>query len=190
MYADHVPQLRAHGEATPQGLADLITFALLTIRQPFTRMPEQFREVRKHGAEAACLFGWKQPGYEYAHEHSASMQARLRETTGAEEAIEVINDVPGLGIVKSAFVAQMLGHDVACFDSRNAVKLKLGPRPFRPRKDDRSLAWRRRQIVSYVHMTRESGGAEFWWNDWCERVGRDNGMPAIKISAIHLEVLQ
>lgn len=185
MYANHVPLLSDHGR-TGDGVADLVTFALLSIRQPFTLIPRQFRDVRKRGAKSQWLFGFKLPGYIYVKAHGAILASDLNSTPDAVDAIEILTRVPGLGIVKAAFVAQMLGYDVACFDSRNAKVLGLGSRPFRT--DGKPPL--RRRVVSYVAMTRDTGGAEYWWDNWCERVAVDRGRTPMQISAMHLEVLK
>ena len=84
-------------------------------------------------------------------------------------AIDALTSVNGLGIVKPAFVVQMCGLDVACLDSHNLTRLGLSQSHFKLSKTV-SHATKRKKIAEYVEYTRETGGAEYWWNTWCNYV--------------------
>lgn len=191
MYSDHVPLLTRHGQ-TARGLADLATFVLLTIRQQFPRVPDEMKDVRKTGENSRALFAWKLEGYRDLHKPAwEGVAARVLATRKADYAIETLmGAVHGLGIVKAAFVAQMLGHPVACLDSRNLVRLGLSKRAFRAwRGDGYSARAIGRKVTAYVATCERAGGASFLWDAWCTEVGRDYGSTAQQISAMHLAAI-
>lgn len=104
------------------------------------------------------------------------------------------SEVPGLGIVKSAFVAQMLGHNVACFDSRNLDTLEWGGRPFREFKRIGGKCvvkreTRERRIAEYVKMTIETGGAAHWWDHWCNGIAPSMGLTGDDVSRLHHTII-
>lgn len=194
MYRQDMPKLRDHALASPKGLTDLIVFVLLTIQQPFHRMAEQFEDVRTKGASSRYLFGGKRAGYEYAHDHAAVIFAavtkavEVRDTVGC---IDVLTNVPGLGIVKAAFVAQCIGLGVACLDTHNLRRLGLPETALRfPKK--LLPASRRGRIERYVALCKDTGGASYWWNSWCKFVAGRRNSPlktAKDVSAFHVLAL-
>src|SRR5690606_15935640 len=93
-------------------------------------------DVRKHGLDSACLWGWKRPALKWICEAAEPIYSSVRALDDPETTVELVAELstlPGLALVKGAFVAQMLGHDVACFDTRNldALGYSAGSRPFR-----------------------------------------------------------
>lgn len=191
MYANHVPLLAAHGKASPSGLADLCTFALLSIRQPFSRVPKAMANVRRVGEASGHLWGWKLAGYQAAHGNAGhKLFNELANTRYAYNAvISIVSAIPGLGLVKGGFVAQMLGYDVGCIDSRNAARLGFAPRVWR--SDGLSCDRLVKRSQDYVDACCELGGAETLWNDWCADYARQQGMfySADDISQMHLNAI-
>ena len=211
MYAQHVPLIRAHALASPSGLADVLAFVVVTIRVPFGRVPQQMRELKQSGESASCLWGNKRAAYRAIVENHKALHAALTvlDYTGdalgnpgwvACEAIdEIVCAVPGLNIVKAAFVAQMLGHNVACFDSRNLEVLgyDTGTQPFKANlqrgPDGRPTLKREtrlRRIGDYVEATRESGGSEYWWDYWCGGIAPALGIDANQVSQWHWDCVR
>lgn len=194
MYERDMPLIRDHALASPQGLADVITFVILTIRQPFQQMQRQMAQVRADGADAKPLFGHKRAGYEYAQEHKRVLHAAIVEAVKAGDpvgAIDVLTNVPGLGIVKAAFVAQCCGLEVACLDSHNLTRLGL---PVDALKMAKGLKRETRlaKITKYVALCAETGGSRYWWDSWCEYVAGRRGSPlktGDAVSAFHATAL-
>jgi hypothetical protein len=188
MFARDVPQIVDHA-SNPDGLADVIMFAVLSIQQPFRSLPRQMADVRRKGRDSAYLWGWKRDTFDYVQEHKGELFARLRDAWDAEDAIDILTDVPGLGLVKAGFVAQMLGYDVACLDTRNLIDLGLPLTAFKFDKAGiKKPETRRRKIADYVKFCRDTGGSEHWWNHWC--AGLANVVEtADQISRAHVDVI-
>jgi hypothetical protein len=194
MYITDMPRIRAHALACPQGLTDVITFVLLTIQQPFQHMAMQFADVRQHGEASRFLFGTKRAGYRYAVEHAEVLFAAIKTAVEVQDvvgAIDVLTNVPNLGVVKAAFVAQCVGLDVACLDRHNLARLGMPetalkfPKKLKPET-------RREKITRYVDMCRTSGGPAYWWDSWCAHVAGRRKSPlktAKEVSAFHVAAL-
>lgn len=194
MYARDMAKVRKHGLASPDGLVDVITFALLTIQQPLQTVERQFADVAKRGAHSVYLFGAKRGGFVYACEHKAALYAAVTQAASAASpvaAIEALCAVPCLGMVKAAFVAQLLGLEVACLDRHNLARLGLREDAFRlPKKA--LPATRRAKIAAYVDACAASGGSRYWWDSWCTHVAGRRGSPlktAAAVSAYHWQCM-
>lgn len=189
-----MPRIAAHGLGSPEGLTDVITFVLLTIQQPFQHVARQFADVKEKGAASVYLFGAKRDGYRYAVEHAAVLHAAVRKAVAVSDtvgAIDVLSNVPGLGIVKAAFVAQLCGLDVACLDVHNLRSLGLPETALRFNKKLKADT-RRAKIADYVALTIQTGGARYWWDAWCYYVAGRRNSPlktGADVSAFHAAAL-
>lgn len=172
MYDRDMPIMRDHALSSPQGLVDVITFVLCTIQQPLQNVANQMVDIREHGAASKFLFGSKRDGYRYAVDHADVLHAAVVKAVDVNDtigAIDVLTNIPSLGLVKASFVAQIVGLDVACLDTHNLRRLGYAESAFKfPKGVKRET--KRAKIVNYVNVCRETGGARYWWNTWCEYV--------------------
>lgn len=187
MYADHVPVIAKRAMRSPQALADTAMFAIVTARVQFMRVPAMMRELRERGAAASCLWGWKRDSYLWLREHKEAFWADVTAASDGCACIEALLAMPGLGLVKSGFVAQMLGHNVACMDTRNIAVLGIKPRDVYIHKAAPE-ATRRDRVFGYVELTQRTGDAEYWWDTWCTQMALDTGRTPDAISAMHVRL--
>jgi hypothetical protein len=176
MYARDCNAIADHAIASPHGLFDVIEFTLCTIQMGLSTVKQQRRDIAARGADSAFLFGSKRDGWRYARDNIASLWGEaiaLREcgTNDAEtvtDAVLLFMRVPGLGMVKASFVAQMLGFNVACLDTHNLRRLGL---PVSAMKISATLKpdTMRRKVSAYVALCQQEG-AEYWWDTWCNYV--------------------
>jgi hypothetical protein len=195
MYDRDMPRMRAHALASPEGLTDVIAFVLCTIQQPLQSVKNQLADIRVNGVDSKYLFGSKRAGYAYAQQHASVLHAAIVAAVASDDvvgAIDVLTNVPSLGIVKAAFVAQICGLDVACIDTHNLRVLNLPETAFRLAKSVKPET-RRAKIAHYVQVTRETGGARHWWETWCAFVAgsrHNRSLPtADAVSAFHVDCL-
>lgn len=94
-------------------------------------------------------------------------------------------EVPGLGIVKSAFVLQLMGFDVACLDSRNIKREGRNPRAFRTDGNDPHML--RPKVARYLDET--YGKAETYWDAWCRDVAEAYHLTPEAVSELHLSIV-
>lgn len=198
MYDRDATAIARHALASPKGLHDVITFTLCTIQQPLQNVHAQRMDIASVGAESRFLFSSKRKGYTWSEEHSAYlwrvMHDILKRPDNAERKADLIQhfmQVSGLGMVKAAFVVQMIGGGTACLDTHNlkalgmseaAVKIAKGLKPETARA----------KVLAYVKLCDETGGAAYWWDRWCNYVAGRRGSPlktGDEVSAYHVRAV-
>lgn len=185
MYVYHVPRIAAAMRQDRATFERGVMFAILSARVQFPRVPLQCAELAKQKHKARCLWGWKADAYAYLTANAPQLWRDTLAAPSTEEALFVLTRIPGLGIVKAAFVLQMLGHDVACLDVRNIQREGRHPRAYRSDGQiGKSSAAFRRKIARYVADT--AGRAQELWDTWCIEVAKDYGDTAMRISEAHL----
>jgi len=202
MYYRDMPKMRDHGLASPEGFVDIVAFVLATIRQPFQRVNLAMADIRANGENAASLFGSKRDGYRYAVAHAHVLLAGMRaaiETDDVVGAVDMLTNIPGLGVVKASFVAQIFGLEVACLDSHNLDRLGLAESAFKLAKSVKPET-KRAKIAAYVEACRAGAPASqrktfaaYWWDSWCEYVAGNRANKALAtgdaVSAFHYDCL-
>lgn len=188
MYQNHVPYIAGAMQADPNAFARGAIFAILSIQQQLVTVPKACADVERNADQSRFLFGHKAGAYRYITAHKAQLHASVCAAQSPEETIVELCKVPGLGIVKAAFIAQLMGHDVACLDTRNIQRDGLNPRAFRSdgekRKTTRAFV---RKITRYVRDTQ--GRAQELWDTWCIDVATSYGLTPMLISKIHLDCI-
>lgn len=197
-YERDVKTLSELGLGSDAGFVAVCAMAILSIRQPFRTVKRQMLHVKSNGFASGYLWGHKAAGLAYVTEHASRLRTELlqvavpglRDETSAEQALEILTEVPMLGLAKAGFVAQMLGFDVGCIDSRNAGEFGLGRAASRFDKTDAEHV-RLNRISRYVTLCRSLGGARFLWNNWCEGIARDEFFrTADFVSAYHVDCVR
>lgn len=192
-----MPKIKAYALASSEGLSDVVLFALLTIQQPFHRMAAQFNNVKAFGETSPYLFGAKRKGFAWLQEnreflYRVTLDILAREDGEHRKAdlIQHFMQVPGLGIVKAAFVVQMIGGGTACLDRHNLTILGMPEDAFatkgKPPTKMRDL------VLKYIRTCDRVGTSEHWWNRWCEYVAGRRQSPLKSgdaVSAFHAEAL-
>ncbi|CAB4132120.1 hypothetical protein UFOVP134_35 [uncultured Caudovirales phage] len=189
MYRQHVPVIASAMRADPATFTRGCLFAILSMRQPFNVVPSQLEETDQLRADAPCLFGFKRKAYR----HLVINERPLWEAACAialDQPTDVILElltVPGLGIVKSGFIAQMLGFDVACLDTRNVAREGRDRRAYRTDGLPPSRPSIQRKVAAYVADVQ--GHAERYWDEWCTEVGPIYGLTPEQASALHVDAI-
>lgn len=195
MYDRDMPAMREIALSSPEGLTRVIAFVLATIQQPLQSVANQMADIKINGADSKYLFGSKRQGYQYAVDHAQVIFAavvkavEIGDTVGA---VDVLTNIPSLGIVKASFVAQICGLEVACLDTHNLRRLGLGETAFKLAKSVKPET-KRKKIADYVRICAETGGARHWWNSWCEFVAGNRANRSLTsgdaVSAYHVACL-
>jgi hypothetical protein len=186
MYREHNPQIAAFMRESPENFRRGVMFAVLSIRQPITFVPEAMDDIETRGLSSRFLWGHKVAAFEYLETHAETLWHNILAAKTEAAAIEALLHVPGLGIVKAAFVCQLMGMDVACLDSRNVKREKRAPRAFRT--DGKPPHKLRAKVGRYLKETR--GKSERYWNEWCKDVARVYNLTPHEVSALHLSICQ
>lgn len=189
MYADHAPQIARAMRADVETFRRGVLFALLSIRQPVRNVPAMLDDVERTGRDSSYLLGFKRDSYVQLQLEGRAMFADLLAVPldRPADAMRRLLALKGLGLVKAGFVAQLMGWDVACVDSRNAQREGTPLREWRLDKHAASERQITRKLTAY--LARTEGRAEEYWDAWCEFVAPDHGMTPEEVSALHMAIL-
>lgn len=199
MYKQHclgtiAPAMRADMEVFRRG----VMFAICSIRQPTINVPDQLAILFDGEQDESPLFGHKFDAWAYISDNvkCAALwkklcmleDLRIHPTPRlCEHAIIALLDIPGMGIVKAAFVAQLMGFGVACLDSRNVKREGRNPRAYETRGAKGGRKFSPAMVERYVSET--YGRAEEYWNAWCRDMAEAYKRTPDEISALHLAII-
>lgn len=194
MYDKEMPVIRDAMRADVTVFVRGVMFAVCSIRQPTINVPDQLAVLFDGAEDESPLFGHKFDAWAWISNaaNAATLWRdllRYDEDTreGCHMAICDIMRIPGLGIVKAAFVAQLMGFNVACLDSRNVKREGRNPREFETRGVKSGRKFNPRLIERYVAET--YGKAEHYWNAWCADVAAAYNRTPQQISELHLAIV-
>lgn len=162
------PRIGEYGQSSPEAMADVLTFVLLTIQQPLESIPVAFADVRKRGSKSKWLFGIKREGYEYVTDAKREIFRDLREldTLGR---LAYLANLPGFGLPKAGFAMQLLYGEVGCIDTHNLERFGLKPGA-RFRIKGQRPETQAKKTLEYVKLCEDCGGVEALWDEWCAYV--------------------
>lgn len=98
--------------------------------------------------------------------------------------------LPGLGLVKAGFLAQLYGFKVGCIDSHNASIFQVRVEDYNIRVTMKAET-RQRKIREYIDLCYAIGGSDFLWDNWCAYLSGiyvSVGTPT-DVSAKHVELI-
>lgn len=192
MYKRDCKKIARYALKNPDNLVRVATFVLTTIQAGLATTHNQMLDIDKHGADSKYLWGSKRQGYEYLQEHKQVLFDAIKSAVKHNDivgAVDILTNVPCLGIVKASFVAQMVGFDVSCIDSHNCDRLGLARTALRFSKKVKPEI-KRKKIQDYIAFTQDTGGAEYWWNTWCNYVAGNRANKSLdtgaKVSYYHV----
>lgn len=181
-----------------------VMFAICSIRQATINVPGQLGILFNGEEGESPLFGHKFDGWAWISDNSQCALlwkklcffAAITNTidrpgkpsfSATQSALIDLLAVPGLGIVKSAFVLQLMGFDVACLDSRNIKREGRNPRAYETRgtKSGRKI----NPVLVERYLLETYGRAAYYWDAWCHDVAQAYDRKPEEISALHLSII-
>lgn len=174
----------------PRGLIRIVDFTLATIQQQFPTIPNILRDWEVNGSESPSMFASKRDGWLYIRQHDRRLYSLMRyahRNGDVEEAIDTMLEVPGLGIVKAAFVCQLFGFNTGCIDTHNADLYDIDVNAFRT-TPTMTARTKLAKISAYQALVIGLGGSQPMWERWCEFVAEryDSFASAYHVSRHHV----
>lgn len=203
MFADHQPIIGRHMRRNPDNFFQGLQFVLLTIQQSLYLMPQAMDDVNKQGLESNYLWGvkaraWRELSARRAEVYEMAMlldDVNPNPDRAAHELLSYFASLPGLGLVKGGFVAQLGFGLCGCLDTHNAnrfglVRSQLAAYSF---KNAKRMTTKQKKVSDYLSLCNELGGCEGLWNSWCEYVYARNDdrqyTSADHVSAMHCQAM-
>ena len=194
MFEKHQPAIQEFCLKSDANAERLFLLVLLSIRQPFHRMQEQFKSVATYGwQESPALFGWKREGFRYVKENISDLRQILANTPsgfGDVEALLNLTKIPGISLVKGGFCLQLGSGSVGCLDTHNVQRFGLNENAFRI-SSNASDKLKKAKGLAYLEACWKHGGCEDLWNTWCEYVSNRNKfwVDANHVSEYHAQTI-
>lgn len=180
----HQPIIGRFARQSPEGFARVYKFVLATIQQPLISTPEIVADFEALGSESKWAFGMKgdalnwlaQPGKaEWLHRVAVDTWAAApNPEDAAQELVSFFAGLPGIGLIKGGFLAQLAFGVGGCLDRHNFARFGFPPSAFKASsfKGAKTEGTRRRQVREYLEACRASGGCALLWAEWCEYVAK------------------
>jgi hypothetical protein len=178
MFETHQAKIGAYAQRSPENMARVLTFVVLTIRQPLHRVPADMETVYNstdHDEISGILFGHKAAAW-------ASIDARRDETyrdlmvmwedgTPHADMLAYLAKRPGLGLVKAGFALQLIFGIVGCLDTHNLTRYGIPENRFNASKGKaKRYETRLGHAQTYVETCEALGGCQSLWDTWCTYV--------------------
>jgi hypothetical protein len=191
MYAQHQPIISKYASRGPQELANVCRFVLATIRCSFPDAVHAYRQERATGQRnPAAFFGTKHEGLDWIERNEAYLWGEFVECGfDAERLVALFVQIPGIGLVKAGFIAQLTRGVSGCIDTHNLQRFGMAYGDVKFNKEAGPNT-RARKIAKYNRVVHALGGTETLWDEWCAYVGKAQGYgSAEQVSAMHLQVI-
>jgi hypothetical protein len=211
MFAKHQKRISDYGRASPENMARVLKFVILTIRNRMYNLPADMETLDSGGQAAedlpAILYSFKMDSCNQIDVEAESLYWQAEEIIyhatsereAAENLLDLFTGIHGLGLAKAGFVCQLIYGVSACLDSHNIARFNIPYAHMKSStfKDCKTIKTRRKWISRYCDYVEQCGGTESLWDSWCEFVYerpdetgfKMNGNKAAYKSAFHVSGL-
>jgi hypothetical protein len=196
LFQTEQPKISAYARRSPENLARVVGFVLSTIQAPIERSPDDVADIDARGLESRVLWGSKRSGLTYTYKHACDIYNACEQAYALGDdhgLLYALLAIPGIGLPKAGFIAQLAYGRVGCLDTHNLSRFDLEAKDFATsglHRDGEALSNR---IARYLATCRRFGGCEQLWNTWCDYVAqrRPRTFPggADAVSRLHTQAL-
>jgi len=195
MFAVHQPLIGAYAVDSPRALADVVAFVLTSIRKPLWRAAADMSLIRS-GNLAPLALPFTREGFEFVKRHRRKLyRDAFARRADAAALVELFSTVPGLGLPKAGFVAQLAFGLGGCIDTHNLKRFGLNPNRWHTSAKTAPHI-RSRKAADYAAVCDRLGGCAFLWDSWCEYVAANSHgarlhyRDAFDVSATHCRAFE
>jgi hypothetical protein len=161
MYLRDVKEIKKHVDQTgPQGIVDVYTVVIASIRTPFYKIKPLSKDIKQYGLSSKAIWGNKISAYNDILALKEDLYDAYKSNSQSDkELLQLALKVKGLGLAKASFGLQMLGCNLACLDVHNLRLLGYKQAYFNNKS----------KIDEYISVVQDKG-AEYWWDHWCNMI--------------------
>ena len=163
-----------------------VLFTIASVQQQFYTLPKALADIERRGEQSHFLFGWKRESYRWLEANYFTLWQSVKDERVLSVALDRVCQMPGLGLVKGAFVLQLMGRDIACFDGNNLRRYGLDRDTWQLHGVKHGPAYERKR---YAYIRDAGGRARQFWDEWCQYVGDKYGRSADHISRLHVDLI-
>jgi hypothetical protein len=178
----HQPIIGSWARENSDNFSDVYRFVLATIQQPIDQTPAIVRDFKDQGGDSAYAFGLKRVALDWLDDNAgllydnamyiAHIESNLAGRFATPALLSYFASLPGLGLVKGGFLAQLCFGEVGCIDTHNVDRFGLNPSRFAASrfKNAKTTKTRKAIINEYLGLCDKCGGCALLWAEWCEYV--------------------
>jgi len=174
-YRADIKLVNEHVQQGAENFRDMLYFVLATIQQQLETVPAIADAFREDGGGSAYAFGSKAHGVDYVGQHYDDLYQEAMEALGGSSVgvshrlMRIFLEVPGIGLVKAGFCAQLFANKVGCIDVHNIRMYDVPMTAVRYPKQALP-ATREKYISRYLDLCKGLGGSTALWAKWCHYV--------------------
>lgn len=181
---------------TPDNMAKTVLFVQSTIQTKFEIIPAKLADIRALGLKSQWMhFKLSRECFQWLNDEFnklALFQCALEAKDNPHELLSIFSTIPGIGIPKAGFCAQLIFGKAGCIDVWNAKKYGLDKSAFEMRKNA-PLTVKNKKIALYLAIASDCGTSEELWDSWC--IDMANRYPKIwesgdDVSKYHIKCLE
>jgi hypothetical protein len=171
----------------------MLRFVLATIQQRLEACPDIVKDFEDNGSQSKYAFGAKAAGLAYIADKAEQIHYEASQSD-ALGLLETFAKIPGIGMVKAGFAAQMFAGLVGCIDTHNIKMYDVPMSALKYNKNIKSADIKRKKLSAYARLCEDLGGSVNLWAAWCnykgalsEAEGKD--FDGYQVSKIHVDIV-
>ena len=190
MFEEHNPVCNAYLQHSPDHLRTGVMMVALSIQQTWSSVGDQMEDWSRRGVRSRYVWGNKRHTHNYLLGRGKdALYRRLRAANNDAERMDILLDVPGLGLAKAGFTLQLWNGGGGCIDIHN-IRAYNPPKSLLSLPGSATRSLRVRKINDYLSWCSELGSRTLWDN-WCDNLAArghsfENGHA---VSEAHVEYL-
>lgn len=192
IYHEDIANCNNFLQASPANFKRGLFFVLATIQQQLETVPAIVADFETMGTASRYAFGFKATGIDYINANFETLHRdALRAKDKPAKLLKVLLQVPGFGVVKAGFAAQLFSNLVGCIDVHNITLYGVPMSALRYNRKLKPPTLRRKR-ADYIGLCNSLGGSAFLWSQWCDHVARirpNNWENGRAVSLYHFEVI-
>lgn len=169
---EDIAEVNRLSAVSPEAMKWTALMAILSIQQSWGTVPAAMADVKHEGLKSRFLWGFKAASFNFLN-NPYNMEYLYAETMRYEnipvdvDLLDLWTTVPGLGLAKAGFVAQLTRGVIGCVDGHNAKQYDVHPGQLTFPKGRMTIRAQNHKLEAYVNLTRWIGGSEYMWKQWC-----------------------
>ena len=192
VYHSDIAACNHFAQASAANLKRAALFVLATIQQQLETVPAIVTDFEALGGASRFAFGSKKSGLDYLDlQYKSLYRDAVNCTENPAELLRVFLRVPGFGLVKAGFLAQIFCNSVGCIDVHNVrlYNVPLSAVRYGYKAKPKTKEAKRK---TYVALCDGLGGSAALWSRWCDYVAQlrpNNWQDGAEVSRFHFDVI-
>lgn len=192
MYHADIKECNEFAQSNAASFKRAALFVVATIQQKLEMTAAIVSDLETLGAASRYAFGFKARSVDYLEaEYQTLYRDAMRARGNPQKLLLIFLRVPGLGVVKAGFLAQIFDNAVGCIDMHNVTLYGI---PASALRYDKGLKPRtkRAKRAQYVALCHGLGGSAVLWSAWCDYLATirpANWSDGAEVSRYHVDVI-